>query len=85
MNGHAMPISKWGLPFLYVVRKLKNLNLIELEKKIKIRRRSDLNPGPSELKSSAFPLSYSLRLERKKFGWDVICPVGVVRTPPGTK
>ena len=85
MNGHSMPISKWGLPFLYVVRKLKNLNLIELEKKIKIRRRSDLNPGPSELKSSAFPLSYSLRLERKKIWLGCHLSCGGGQDPPWHK
>ena len=66
-------------------QKAEKFEFDRIREKNRIWRQSDLNPGPSELKSSAFPLSYSLKLERKKFGWDVICPVGVVRTPPGTK
>ena len=53
--------------------------------KIKFWRRSGLNPGPSAPKPTALPLSYWLTLEKKISNLDVICLVGVMRTPPGIK
>ena len=66
-------------------QKAEKFEFYRIRKKIEIRRRSDLNPGPSELKSSAFPLSYSLRLERKKnwLGCHLSCGGG--QDPPWHK
>ena len=40
VNAHAMPISKWGLPFLYVERKAKNMQFKRGKKKF------EKNKGP---------------------------------------